>query len=127
MAIGTDFAGALDIDPSWREATSARRALAEAIVRRLTTPLGQLPDYPSYGFDVRGLIGSSLNSSQIRQRVRVQCLAEEEVLAAKVTVAAENGGESITIDIAITDGEGPFALTLAINDLATEAIIPPEL
>lgn len=123
-AEGTDFGGVLDIDRAWRT-VGPRRALAEAIGRRLTTPNGALPDWPDYGFDLTSLVGTTIADSAIRQQVQAQCLAEEEVLSAAVTVTRV--GESLSVSVVIEDGVGPFELTINVSGLEPSVIIPPGL
>lgn len=95
----------------------------QAIARRLSTPLGGLADWPGYGFDLRSVIGTSISDELIRQRVREQVLAEEEVEQAVVKVASRDDG-LMQIQIAIEDADGPFDLTVNISDLEVTAIIP---
>lgn len=124
MTLGSDFSGGEDLDPAMRE-VSGRRALAQSIVRRLTTGTGNLQDYPAYGFNVTELIGTSLTNTRIRQSVLGQVLQEEEVEYATVNVRRTQ--ESVTIDIVVTDGDGPFDLTLNISGVEVEAIIPANI
>lgn len=122
--LGSDIAGALDLDPGLR-VVSGRRALADAIVRRLTNPRGVFPDWPDYGFDLQSVTGTTLNVSQVRQLITEQCLLEEEVQSATVTL--EQRGEVLVATVSVTDGTGPFDLTISVSEVTTEAIIPPTL
>jgi phage baseplate assembly protein W len=124
MTLGTDFSGGKDLDPALRE-VGGQRALADALIRRLTTGLGNLQDYPDYGFDISNLIGTSLTDDQIKQSVLAQMYGEEEVELAVVTV--QRDGPAVTLIIRIVSGDGPFDLTLNINDVGVSAIIPPGL
>ena len=124
MTLASDFSGCEDLDPALRE-VSGRRALAEAIIRRLTTGTGQLQDHPAYGFNVTELIGTSLSNPRIRQGVLGQVLQEEEVEYATVNVSRNLG--AVTIEIVVTDGDGPFDLTINVSDLNVEAIIPANI
>lgn len=121
-AEGSDFMGAADIDPALREAPSARWALSDAIVRRLSNRQGVLPEFSQYGYDVTSIVGSAVSDTLIRQRVISQCLAEEEVESATCTV--ERSGGMVTIHVEIEDGDGPFELTINVSDLAVSAVYP---
>ena len=77
-AEGSDFAGVDDIDPALR-VVSGRLALAQAFARRLTTPVGSLPDWPEYGFDLQSAIGTALTDTQLKQKIRAQAELEEEL------------------------------------------------
>lgn len=119
MALASDFAGVLDID--WALSTvKGEMALAQAILRRLTTPLGGLEDDPLYGYDIRDLIGTPVTASIVEQRVREQVLAEEEVdrCAVRVTQAAD----SIFIEIRLRTIAGTASLTLNSTSLTLEAL-----
>lgn len=118
--MAVDFAGTLDLDPSLRE-VRGRVALAEAVFRRLTTPNGSLPDFPDYGYDVTELIGTSFNQSQVQQQVETQVLLEEEVDDVAAEVVLED--ETVIISVAIDDGNGPFDLTISVDELETSYVI----
>ena len=83
--LGSDIAGVFDVDAQLSVA-SGRTALAEAVLRRWTTPTGSLLGSPRYGYDVHGLIGSSESSSAVEQKLTEQALAEEEIRDARVIV-----------------------------------------
>lgn len=122
MALGTDFSGGTDLDPALREAPSPRHALSDAIVRRLSNDAGVIPEFPSYGFNLTTIIGSAMSETMIQQRIVAQCLDEEEV--EDVTVTTFREGDSITIEIELTDGFGPFDLTLNVSSLGVTAVFP---
>ena len=122
--LGTDIGGGYDLDPAWRIVRGSR-ALADCIVRRLTTDAGAIPDHPAYGFNVENLIGTTFSESRIRQRVSAQVYAEEEVQDAVITVAKV--GDVVVINIIVSAGEAPFPLTLNISQVGVDVVIPPEL
>lgn len=117
--LGSDIAGVTDLDPALSIVTG-RRALAEAIMRRLTSRKGSLPDDEDYGYDLRLLIGSAVTREQVEQGVRSQVFAEERVEDAEVTVTFI--GETIQVDLRITDGDGPFSLVLGVDALSVETL-----
>jgi phage baseplate assembly protein W len=118
--LGSDIAGVFDVDATLSVATGLR-ALAQAILRRITTPLGQMPGAPSYGYDVRSLIGSTTPASIAEQRILQQVRAEEEVADARCTVAYDPRTAVTTITISVVAGEGPFDLTVSMNGLTLKA------
>jgi len=123
-ALGSDIGGVTSIDYAL-STVSGRQALAEAILRRLTTRRGGLFYAPSYGYDVIGLIGSTVSASEVEQRVLEQVLLEEEVedAACTVTFADVGGTRSVAIDIQVTDAQGPFNLTLTASELTIAALL----
>lgn len=118
--LGSDIAGVFDIDPALSVVTG-RTALAQAVLRRLTTPRGGLIGSPTYGYDVAALIGSTVPPSIVEQRVLEQCLLEEEIVDARCTVTLVAG--VLTVTLALQDGDGPFALVLSASELTTEAFL----
>lgn len=121
--LGSDFSGDSDLDPAL-SMSSGRRALGQAIVRRLSTPAGRLADFPAYGFDVTSLIGRIVSVTAIVQGVSDQCRQEEEVEDVDVTATYSQNASALRLDIKVQSGLGPFDLTLNVNDLGVTAIIP---
>ncbi len=119
--LGSDFSCGLDLDPALRIASN-ERALADAITRRLNTPLGAFEDYPHYGYDISQLIGRVVVPSQIQQGVLAQCRAEEEVAEARVTVTQDD--RLVSLLISLQTSFGPFEFTVEVSDLGVAAIIP---
>ena len=116
---GSDLAGVDDIDPALSTVTG-RRALAEAVARRHGTPEGSQPGDPAYGYDLTRLIGSSESPSVIQSKSRAQCLMEQGVTAARVTVLRV--AETIELSIALETQTGPLRLVLSA-DQVTVAIL----
>lgn len=120
MALASDFAGVLDVD--WALSTiDGFAALAQQIFRRLTTPLGELEDDPTYGFDIRDLVGATLSASIVEQRVLEQLYAEEEVQRASVRVT--QSADSILIEMRVQAISGTGSLTLGANAITLEALL----
>lgn len=115
-----DFSCDLDLDPSLG-LVRGRNALAQAVIRRLTTQTGSLPDFPNYGLDLTQLIGTSFSAAQISQAVSAQVLQEEEV--EDLTVDVQLTDTTVTLSLAIEDGDGPFDLTISVDDLNVEYVI----
>lgn len=122
VAEATDFSGILDIDSSLNT-SSARIALTEAILRRLTTQNGSLPDFPDYGYDITSFIGTSFNQASIEQSVTNQILLEEEVDDCTVNAQLLSDNITVQLDITVTDGDSPFDFTISVDDLNIEIII----
>jgi hypothetical protein len=114
MTLGTDISMGVDLDPGMSE-VGGRRALADAIVRRLSTPTGGLPEFPAYGLDLTSYIGRAYSPEQLEADVLDQVFQEEEVEDASVQLEYING--TISIVIAIDDALGPFDLTISIDEV----------
>jgi hypothetical protein len=118
---GTDITGLGDITSSLSE-VEGRRALIESIGRRLITPRGALFYDDSYGFDLRQyLSGVFPGAGPIAAGVLEQVEADERVLSADADVRLV--GQTLTIQTSITDGGGPFDLTLAINQVTSTILL----
>jgi hypothetical protein len=118
--LGSDISGITGLD--WALSTvSGRLALAQAILRRLTSARGSLLGTPTYGYDLLQTIGSTVPRSVVEQRVLEQVMYEEEVEDASVTVNLEN--DRLKVLINVTDGDGPFRLTVDADALTAQAMI----
>lgn len=120
--LGEDISGVRSIDRALTVA-SGRRALAEAILRRLTTPRGGLVGSPAYGYDALDTIGASVPAGVVEQRVLEQVLAEEEVEDARCSVAFDARLGSMTILVEVTEAGGPFELTLTSDQFTVSALV----
>lgn len=116
---GSDLAGIDDINPALSTATG-RRALAEAVCRRLSSPEGSLPGDPSYGYDLTMLIGSTTPASTIQSKVRAQCVAEEGVSSALVTV--NQIAEALEVALVLGTADGPLKLVLLATAVSVEIL-----
>jgi phage baseplate assembly protein W len=103
---------------------SGRNALAQAIARRLQTPRGGLIDDFNYGYDLTGYVNDDLapaDIASIQTFVEAECLKDERVLGASVTVqqiAAGTAAAVLIVTIQLTDNQGSFPLVLSITELA---------
>lgn len=120
--LGSDIAGVFDLDTALSVVTG-RTALAQQILRRLTTPRGGLPGTPTYGYDLESLIGANIIASVVEQRVEEQVLDEEEVRDASADVVFDARSSQLTVTINAVDSQGPFELVLSANELTFSAFI----
>lgn len=118
--LGGDIAGVRTLDLSL-SIISGRHALAQAILRRLTTPRGGLVGDPTYGYDLLNAVGATETASSVESRTLEQVVAEEEVEEAKVAATFKDG--LLRVFIHVVDGGGPFDLTVTATDLTLEAFI----
>jgi hypothetical protein len=118
-----DFSGVTDLDRAL-SVVSGPRCVAEAVARRLGSD--ELEDFPGYGFNLDEAIGSALPEYAIRQRVKGQVFAEEEVLDARIVVTKTTmeAGDSLDVEVTIQTVEGPASLTVTAGAVGVTAIIP---
>ena len=121
MGINTDYGLDLnclfDIDDNFAT-VSGRNNLIAALIRRLLTPKGRLLDDPNYGFSIQDYINDDIDSrkiSLISSFVDAELKQDERVLISKTTATYNN--RVLTLDIQVTDGEGPFRLVLSVDSL----------
>lgn len=94
-----------------------RTALAQRLLRRLTTPRGRFIYWPDFGYDVRTALLSKKSPDQIGSDVEAECLKDEQVEQVTATVSID--GTSADIQLAVTDADGEFEFTLTIGQAAT--------
>ena len=123
FGFGSDISGGLDVDPLVRETDGfTTRALADAIVRRLDTPRGSLPDDKDYGISVSSYLNRGVNAAGIRQlagQIRTELALDDRVNTLTVRVAPNSTGSELRIEIAIQPVDpnlGAFTLTLNASD-----------
>lgn len=119
----TDDAGDVHADMLERRGDDPL-VLAEALVRRLDTPRGSLPDDRDYGYDVRGHLNRGTTAQEIRgmsSGVHGEVTKDDRVGSARVDVTPAPDGSSLAIAIQITPADpalAPFELVLAVTSAA---------
>lgn len=116
---GTDVSCSTSLDPYF-SLVSGPEGVAQAIARRLQTPLGGLLTDPTYGFDLRALLNSGLTQAAvlaIQTGVEAQCLYDERVDSASVSVEVVGSSGVCTVGVSpvLVDGE-TFTLTFTLSE-----------
>lgn len=113
----TDLAEDLaEVDPT------SNHAIAEALIRRLITPRGALPDDPDYGFDLRGLLNRGVTVAELRAvtgQARNEVRKDDRVLDAKVSAAFTLQNSTLNVSIEVTPADvddDTFTFTFALTD-----------
>lgn len=91
--------------------------LAEAVVRRLTTPRGMLLGDPDYGLDLRLFLSRGMTRVQreaIPGLIRQEILKDERIARVDVTIK-QLTGEVLDLLIRCDTGLGPFSLELSVS------------
>lgn len=116
LSLATDLTDTMDtVDPF------STRAIAEAAIRRLSTPRGALLGDPDYGIDVRAYCNRGVTDEDLRTlaaRIRAELEEDDRVDAAAVVVTPSADTTSLTISIRITPFDArltTFSLTLAVT------------
>lgn len=103
-------------------------AIAQALMRELTTEHGTLPDDPNYGYNVRAALnhGVTLASLQaLSDRIKTQVARDDRVSSAECALNYDQSTKRlrVTLDIVPTDARThDFAFVFAV-DATGEALI----
>jgi phage baseplate assembly protein W len=124
--LGRDLSCVSDCTPDFREVTG-RRLLLEAVARRLTTTRGTLLDDPNYGFNVQDHLNDDMSQADIaamQAGAEAECIKDERVQLATVSASLSREGV-LTVDVEITDADGPFQFTLLVT--AAKVVLQTEV
>ena len=129
---GIDVSCLTSLDPYFGLVTGPE-CVAQAVARRLQTPLGGLLTDPTYGFDLRALLNDGLSQASklaIQTGIEAQCLYDERVDSADVSVDVDDptGVCDIVVQLVLVDGvEATLTFALDANNLSLvyEGVIWP--
>ena len=125
---GRDFAvvsTATGPDIDFAHLSSGVNVLANSLYCRLTTPHGSVIDSPNDCIDVRSLLGAGLTQADmqvVQQRVQRECERDARVLSATVTATYNQASRVLDLVIRVQTAQGPFSMTLSVNDLSVALI-----
>jgi hypothetical protein len=123
---GSDTSCVDDLPLIDAQVTDPKVLIGQRIARRLTTPRGALAlvsDDGNFGWDVRQYLNGKIapNTTAVaQQQITDECLKDEQVESATVSIA--NAAGVMTITIQVVSAAGPFTLTLDVRDLTTALI-----
>jgi hypothetical protein len=125
---GSDMSLLMDLDPMGTVITG-RLLLAQALIRRWTTPRGRLLDDPNYGYAVTDELNDDLGPADINQiaaNMDAEAIKDERVVSSQTTVQFNPATGFLITTTIIDDGSGPFPLVLQISDV-TVTILSQQL
>jgi phage baseplate assembly protein W len=99
------------------------RVVAEAIVRRWSTPRGGLVDDPNYGFDLTGLVGDDIDTpslSRMAQSASAEAKKDGRVLGCAVQMNYLDG--ALTVTASVTTAQGPFRLVVGVDNVTVSLL-----
>ena len=120
--LGSDFSCLEDLDANLTP-VEGRFALAQASGRRLITPTGGLFYATDYGDDVRRYLNNAAPSTPLRSAATAEGECEKDERVNRCDVTTTQVGQTLTLQVSLTDDEGPFDFTLNIDDLSAELLI----
>lgn len=122
VSLGSDLSCVADIDPAGAEVTE-KLLLAQALVRRLTTPRGRLIDDANYGYDLNQWLNADVGPAelaQIQAQSQAECLKDERVQSATISVTFI--ANVMIVSVAIVAALGPFQFVLSIGGVTPQLI-----
>lgn len=125
---GRDVSATTDLDPLLNDATG-NDLMIQMCVRRLFCRQGSCLSAPNaITLDVRDFLNGSLDLSQqsATQNISVQCqnalLGDERILSCTVDATYIFATKLLTLQIQANGANGPFSLTLAVNQVTVQLI-----
>lgn len=124
---GRDLSCGTDLTTHMAE-VSGITLLAEAMIRRLTTRRGSLPDANAprlrdlnYGLDLASYLNRGVTSLELRtlaSKVRSEVLKDDRIATVSVTVTPSPTGDRLAVDLRATPrgSNESFRLVLAVTD-----------
>lgn len=129
LGYGSDLWCILDLLPNVAEVDpNSYTAIGQAVLRRLVTARGTLPDDPHYGIDVRGMLNRGIPVQQLRDlqgQIRSEVMKDDRIADALVSVTMPEQ-RALTVVVTITPEVPnlvPFDLTLAITPETVELVL----
>jgi hypothetical protein len=125
LGYGSDLVCVDDITPDAVELDpDATAGIGQDLYHRLATPRGGLPpdDDKDYGFDLLGALHKGMTTrdlSLLGMQVKAECLKDDRVADADVTITSDANGRSLAVKIVVTPFDpsvGVFVLVLAVTD-----------
>lgn len=124
LGYGRDLSCTSELSPTLTEVDPmSTRGIAEATLRRLTTPRGMLPGDPSYGLDVRAFCSRGTPEAELRDLagiVRGEVTKDDRIADVRVSVTRPGMGE-LRIELRLVPAAPagtPFSLILAVTSAA---------
>lgn len=103
-----------------------RRATAECLLRRYTTPHGSLEYDEDFGCDLRVLLNDDLDDGDLRRveaAASAEALKDERILSASVTLTLNRQTMTLSIRIVgVLSDRSSFDFVLAVNNVTAEIL-----
>jgi len=115
-----------DLDPYFRPLTGAR-VVAEAVVRRWTTPSGGLFFEPGFGVDVRELASQAMTPQALftlGAQLAAQAEEDDRVQSALVEVSFNHSTRKLLVRADLRTATGPFSLVVSVDRLSLDILEP---
>ncbi len=120
---GTELSCVGDIASDSRTVTGFT-VVAEAVVRRWTTPRGRLIGYANYGYDITQYINDDMSNREISAMIagmQAEALKDERVTACLVEGTLDPEG-TFTFSASIDTSQGPFTFSIAASSVTVKLL-----
>lgn len=115
---GSDISTVPDLDPAFRP-ISGQQVLAQALMRRLSTPRGALPFNPDDGLDLNDWLHRGIDTTtlyRLKNAVKAECEKDERVYAVAVSLSPSARLDALTIRIQVEPVTGQeFSMTARLT------------
>ena len=98
--------------------------IAQAILIRLSTPLGGVIDAPDDGLSLTDYLSRGMtpgNVAALEGDIETQLVRDERIQSAKATVTLGTD-RTMTVDLSVDTAAGPFSLTLGVSDAGVKIL-----
>lgn len=119
--LGSDFSCVEDIDANMTP-VAGRLGLAQSVARRYISPTGSLFYDGDYGDDIRRYVNSP-GPTEMRASAAAEGEAEKDERVDRADVEAFKAGSELELKVVLTDGAGPFDLTISVDELSASLLI----
>jgi hypothetical protein len=116
---GTDVSTFPDLDPAFA-LISDKRAVGEAIARRLMTPHGSIDYDADYGYDVRDLLNEDMGPAELlaaQSAIVDEAEKDERVLHATLDLVFVPESDTLSLPLTLELADGPFELVLSVGQV----------
>lgn len=110
-----------DFKPEMPE-VSGMLALAQRLLRRITTPKGFFPWWPNEGINIHEYILTKVPTWRIKSDVESECLRDEQVETIIATPEYRDGGKSIYLELFVVSKVGNFNFTMTATEASASLI-----
>ena len=119
--LGSDFSCEEDLDANLTP-VSGRLGLAQSVLRRYISPTGSLFYDSDYGDDIRRYV-NNVGPTEMRASAAAEGEAEKDERVDRADVDATKSGSALELKVVLTDGDGPFELTIGVDELSASLLI----
>lgn len=123
VAYGTDLSCVTDCDANFSETDpSSALGIAQASIRRLTTPRGGNPDDANYGLYLPGFLNHGTTATELTAlngKIALELRKDDRVDSLTVSTSIDTSARVLSVAVQLTPADPalkPFAFTFSVTD-----------